>query len=205
MPNATNNLTCPNIKPISWVWSRKRVPLLHCVSDSALLLMRRGWDYSPVEMGPWMALSAYPSWKTQVNMEQWWNNTDGENQTTQRKNWPGLLPTTNLTFTDLCTNPGFRSERPGTNHPSYGTVVSDMVWILWSFKYSCKTMQCAFKFYHDYTCQKMQSRTFESRSTYINATTWHLVLCSLWKQTVTLETTGPLTKWQMQHIMLSLE
>lgn len=205
MPNATNNLMCRNIKPISRVWSKGKGYLCYFAS---LIQHCCWWDgVETIALWKWA-----PEWlflhtpvETQVNMEQWWNNTDGENQRTQRKNWPGLLPTTNLTFTDLGTNPGFQSEKPGTNHPSYGTVISDMVSILWSFIYSCKTMQCAFKFYHDYAGQKIQSRTFESCSMYINATTWHLVLCSLQKQTVTLQTTGPLTKWQMQHIMLSLE
>jgi len=50
-------------------------------------------------------------------MEHWWKDTDGENQSTGRRNYlSATLPTTNLTWTDMGSNPNLRGDGPMTNH-----------------------------------------------------------------------------------------
>jgi hypothetical protein len=51
-------------------------------------------------------------------MEQEWNEIDRE--TKELGEQPAALSTTNLTWTDIDTNPGFRGEKPATSHLIYG-------------------------------------------------------------------------------------
>jgi hypothetical protein len=55
-------------------------------------------------------------------MEHQWNEIDRENRQLGEKTCPSAtLSTTNPTWTDPGSNPGFRSERPATNRLSHGT------------------------------------------------------------------------------------
>jgi hypothetical protein len=52
----------------------------------------------------------------------------GENQSTRGKTCPNAtLSTTNLTWTDLGSNPGLRGESPATNRVSHGTALKNLL------------------------------------------------------------------------------
>jgi hypothetical protein len=52
-----------------------------------------------------------------------WNDGDRADKTTQKIPAALLLCTTNLTWTEMGSNPGLRCERPTTSRPSHGTAV----------------------------------------------------------------------------------
>jgi len=56
-----------------------------------------------------------------MNMEHCWNDTDEADRDTWRYTCPTATPlTTNLTQTDLGSNPDFRGNRPATDRLSLG-------------------------------------------------------------------------------------
>jgi hypothetical protein len=80
-------------------------------------------------------------------MEHQWNEFDRGKPTTRRKTCPSAtLSTTNLTWTDLGSNPGLRGERPATNRLSHGTVI--VTWLVYikinsdNPFFLCKRRQC---------------------------------------------------------------
>jgi hypothetical protein len=90
------------------------------------------WDISPTLLFIWMGWDCV--WTAATNgllfIPEWWVWSHsgiiltGESRRTRRKPFPSAsLPTTNPTWTDLGANPGFRGERPATNHPSHGTAL----------------------------------------------------------------------------------
>jgi hypothetical protein len=55
----------------------------------------------------------------------------GENRSTGRENFPTvILSTTNIMCIELKSNPGFRGDKPATNHLSRGTAFKDHLKVL---------------------------------------------------------------------------
>jgi hypothetical protein len=64
----------------------------------------------------------------------------GENQSTLRKTCPSAtLSITNPTWTDPGSNPGLRSERPGTNRLSHGTAKNNNLLLPYMQTYRMKS------------------------------------------------------------------
>jgi hypothetical protein len=57
-----------------------------------------------------------------MGMEHWWNDTDRDNISAQRKTCPiATLFSTNPTWTGVGSNAGLRGEEPGTDRVSHNT------------------------------------------------------------------------------------
>jgi hypothetical protein len=58
-----------------------------------------------------------------MSVEHWWN--DADRGTGRETGLSATLPSKNLTWTDLESNPGPRCETPGANRLSHGTAFED--------------------------------------------------------------------------------
>ena len=59
----------------------------------------------------------------------------GEYRSTRRKTCPITTMSTNLTLTDLGSNPNLRLERPATQPPSHGTALSTEIFVNNTYKF----------------------------------------------------------------------